>query len=336
MHIKRYTIASFILIALMGWVGTFSDQSVTINVFGVVLPPLSIAFLVMIPMFFLYIASVAHIAFYSIIGSFKLRKYEKDYEKIIDSIVDALLGKENRNYIFKTPRYKMLGSLVDNTTIFPNTLDSASIEDEKIRKTVKIIEDIKNTKIVDMKKLSLPIDNSLVIQNERNRYKSGDVKAEDFLGYPDKYNKQLLTEIYVDFVKTASLTAIESYKTFMNKEALFNILSRVNSDENTLVISVESLIELFKMLELDTKDYLDISILLSSGMIPEQRIKLFETISDEKDEAMDAYLFTLFDLEMIAPADTILEISQPDEYLNFKAYQALREHHENFNINLFI
>ena len=64
MHIKRYTIASFILIAFMGWVGTFSDQSVTINVFGVVLPPLSIAFLVMIPMLMLYIASVAHIAFY--------------------------------------------------------------------------------------------------------------------------------------------------------------------------------------------------------------------------------------------------------------------------------
>jgi hypothetical protein len=59
-------------------------------------------------------------------------------------------------------------------------------------------------------------------------------------------------------------------------------------------------------------------------------------LSDENDEAMEAYLYTLFDLEMIAPADAILEISQPDEFLNFKAYRALKENNKHFNINLFI
>ena len=93
---------------------------------------------------------------------------------------------------------------------------------------------------------------------------------------------------------------------------------------------------LLDMLELDTNDYIKISSAPSLGMIPEQRMRLFETISDTKDEAMDSYLFTLFDLEMMAPADAILEISQTDEYLNFKAYRALKECNKNFNINLFI
>ena len=41
----------------------------------------------------------------------------------------------------------------------------------------------------------------------------------------------------------------------------------------------------FKTVELDAKDYLKISSAIALGMVPDQRIKLFETISDEKEEA---------------------------------------------------
>jgi len=338
MHIKRYTIASFILIVLVGWyVGAFvSDEHISINIFGIVMPSLSVAIWVMIPLIILYIASVIHISFYSIMGSLRLRKYEKDHEKIIESIVDAFLGKENRNHMFKTPRYKLLGTLVDNTRLFPNTTISSSVDDEKISATIKLIEDIDNGEIVDLKKLSLSVDNHLVIQNNRNKYNAGELSHEDVLSSPDKYDAELLHDVYVDFVKTSPLYAIENYKSYMSDASLYEILARVNADENTLEISNESLISLLEMLELDSDDYIKISSTLSLGMIPEQRIKLFETISDEKDEAVDAYLFTLFDLEMLEPANAILDISQPDEYLNFKAYRALKECNKNFNINLFI
>lgn len=337
MQIKRYTIASLLLIALVGWyVGTFvSSESISINIFGVVLPSLSVAVWVTIPLIVLYLASLAHFSFYSMMGSFKLRKYEKDYEKIIDSIVDAYLSRENRHHMFKTPRYKLLGSLIDNTTLFPSNINSSSVEDEKISSTLKLIEDIKNGEVVELKKLSLPVDNVLVIQNNRNKYKVGELSDEDILSHPDSYDSALLQEVYTDFVKTSPVYAIESYKQSMSKEALFEILLRVNADENTIEISNESLISLFDTLELTTKDYIDASSALSYTMIPEQRIKLFETISDEKEDAMDAYLFTLFDLEMIAPADAVLDISQPDEFLNFKAYRALKETNQSFDIKLF-
>lgn len=338
MHIKKFTIASLLYIAFIGWyISTFvSDGSTSINIFGIVLPSLSNSIWIMLTLLVLVIGSIAHIVFYSVVGSLQLRKSEKDYEKIIESISDAYLGKENRKHLFKTPGYKMLGLLIDNSTVFPNTIISSEIEDEKIRSTIEIIEDIKSGKVVDIKKLSLSIDNSLVIQNDRNRYKDGSVSMKEFLSHPDKYNAGLLSEIYIDCVKTASLKEIETYKSLMTKESLFNVLARINADENTLEISNESLIELFKMLELSKQDYLDIAASMSCCMIPEQRMKLFETLSDEQEEAMDSYLFTLFDLEMIAPAAAILDISQADEYLNFKAYRALRESNQHFNINLFV
>jgi hypothetical protein len=89
-------------------------------------------------------------------------------------------------------------------------------------------------------------------------------------------------------------------------------------------------------LELHEKDYIDISNALSTNMLPEQRIKLFETLMDLKDEVTSAYLYTLFDLEMLEPANAILDNSQNDEYLKFKAYRDLKALNKNYNIDLFV
>jgi hypothetical protein len=338
MHIKRFTIASLLYIAFIGWyISTFvSDGTTSVNLFGIVMPSMSNSIWVMLILLVLVIGAIAHISFYSVVETLQLRRYEKDYEKIIDAISDAYLGKENRTHIFRTPRYSMLGNLIDNSRVFPNNINSNSIDDEKIRTTLKAIEDVRDGKVVDLKKMSLSIDNPLVVQNDRNRYKNGSLSVKDFLSHPEKYNAELLAEIYIDCAKTGSLKDIESYKSFLTKEALFYILARVNADENTLEISNEVLLSLFDMLKLNKQDYLDVAASMSCCMIPEQRMKLFESLSDKNEEALDSYLYTLYDLEMLSPANAILDISQPDEFLNFKAYRALKESDEHFNINLFV
>jgi hypothetical protein len=121
----------------------------------------------------------------------------------------------------------------------------------------------------------------------------------------------------------------------MTKDTLFKILARVNADEYTLEVSNEALISIFLALELNKDEYIEVSRALGA-MIPEQRIKLFETLSEDNDDIMEAYLYTLYDLEMLSLASEILAISQSNEYMNFKAYQALKECNKNFNINLFV
>lgn len=336
MYIKRYTIASLLFIAVVGlYVNSYvSQESIAIDLFGIPLPSLSVALWVAIPMLVLYLASVAHISFYSLMGSFKLRKYEKDYEKVVDAIVDAYLAKENRHNVFKTPRYQLLGAIIDNATLFPNA--GLHVEDERIEAVLKVIENIKKGEVVELKKYALSPSNPLVIQNERNRYKKGDINAEDILSNASKYDASLCREVYVELCKTFPLSSIEKYKTFLTKDALFEILARVNAEENTLEVSNEVLISLLSDLQLGESDYIHISSILSTSMIPEQRIKLFETLSLEKEEVMSAVLYTLFDLEMLAPADEILDNSQPNEFLKFKSYRALKECNKNFNINLFV
>ena len=338
MYIKRYSVSALILIVLVSWYvfAFITQESMSIDLFGIPLPSLSIAMWVVIPVIILYVASIAHMSFYSLMGSLKLRKYEKDYEKIIDAIAEAYLGKKIRNHTYKTERYQLLGSLVDNTALFPNQAIMNSTSSPKINTVIKLIDEIKSGEVVDLKPYGLLSSNAMVIQNERNRYKKGDITAEDILSSQDKYDDSLCTEVYVDFCKKAPLAKIEKYKSFLTKEALFIFLARVNAEEFTLEVSNEALVDMIKAIDLDIQDFIEASTLLSQGMIPEQRMKLFETLSDENEDAMSAYLFTLFDLELLAPVDEILDISQPDEYVNFKAYRALKECNKNFNINLFI
>jgi hypothetical protein len=339
MYIKRYSIAAFIWIALVGWYvyAYVTQESMSIDLFGIPMPSLSVALWVIVPLVVLYLASVFHMAFYSMLGNFRLRGYEKDFEKIVDAIIDAYLGKKSRSYTFKTDRYRLLGTLLEKSTVLPSGELIGATGNEKIDRVLKMIEDIKNGEVVDLKPFNLLPENPLVIQNEKNRVKKGEVKVADILSNCTKYADELCKFVYTEYVKTASLQNILKYKAFLTKESLHVIMARINSDEHTLSISNEELIELLNKLELTKEDYIELSITLSKGgMIPEQRMKLFETLGDEREEAMDAYLFTLFDLEMLAPADEVLENAQPDEFQNFRAYRALKECGKNFSIYLFI
>jgi hypothetical protein len=333
--------AAFALMALVGWYvyAYLTHETISIDLFGVPMPSTSIALLVLAPVFILYVGSVLHMAFYSMLANLKIRKTEKDYEKLFDSIIDAYLGKADRKHNFKTPTFELFGNLLDNSVVFPSKKIVLSADDDKSKKVnaaLTTIEDIKNGEIVDLKAYSLSMDNELVVQNNRNMYKKGNITSEDILSRSNKYAESLCKEVYVDYVKNASVGAIDKYKKYLTKNALYVILSRVNANENTLEISNEAILTLLSALEFDMKDYLHIAYITSSGMIPEQRIKLFETLSNQNDEATDAYLFTLFDLEMLSPAYALLDISQPDEYLNFKAYRALKECNQQFSIELFI
>ncbi|MDF1884540.1 hypothetical protein JHD49_11375, partial [Sulfurimonas sp. SAG-AH-194-C21] len=140
MYIKRYTIAALILMASLGaFVYTYVTKGTTsIDLFGIPLPSLSIALWIVLPVFVLYIASVLHMSFYSFLGGMSLRKYEKDYDKIIDAIVEAYLGKKSRSHSFKTDRYALLGKLLENTAMFPTGNVVGLTANEKIDGVLKI------------------------------------------------------------------------------------------------------------------------------------------------------------------------------------------------------
>jgi len=337
MYIKRYSIAAFILMGLIGayFYVTFPNETLAPSVMGINLPALSLAFWIVGAMFLLYLSTVGHMLFYSIVGSFKLRKFRVDSETFVDSVRDALLGRIERHHTYKTERYGVFAKVLDASRLdVLKTIPATG--DEKLDQTIELLNKINNGEHVDLKKYRLSPKNPLVQKNDLNAYTAGDIAEEQVLNNADKYSDELVALAFTNYVKTAPLNLIEKYKAFLCKNVLFKIVERVNADENILAISTDSLVALFSQVELDEESLISLSATLSANMLPDERIKLFKTLSDENDIAVAAYLYTLFDLEMIAPAEDILENSQPDEYIYFKAYKALKDCHKNFNIDLFI
>jgi hypothetical protein len=337
MYLKRYTLGTLALMLFVGWyISQFLgySQSESISFFGINLPALPIAVLVLFPVFVLYVASVLHMLYYSLKSFFKLRSYQKDYTMLVDMIMDELLNKDH-HYHFKTEPYKLLAKVLENTSMsVDDTIELT--ENEKVNSILKMLHAVKTGDVVDLKKFNLNRENPIVIQNQKNRMLNLDLNAEDILSKSDKYTKDILEKAYINYAAIAPMYAIEKYQEYMTKDALYIILARVNSEENTLEVSNESLLVLMDRLTLSRNDYLSISKELSIHMIPEQRMRLFETLAEQDEEAQEAYLYTLFDLEMIDTAKEFLESLGAEDAMKFRAYLALKECGHTFSINLFI
>lgn len=336
MQLKRYTIASLILVLLVGIAAySISKDSISFDLLGMHFPNLPIAFWVIVPLLVLYIASVLHMMIYALVGNFKLRRLGKDNEKMIDALRDALLGVSERNYVYKTDAYKLIGKLIDNALVLPfDTL--RSIGNEKIDEALELMRDVKEKKKVDIKKFHLPNTTSIAIQNNLNRFERGDIDADRILSRSESYGAIVSAKAYEVYVKAASVGSILKYKHFFTKSSLLDFVQRINAAENGIEMGNEELVTLLSGLKMTNEDYIDVSDAMSKNMLPEQRIRLFEMLSEKNDDAMEGYLFTLYDLQMIDTANEILNNTSKDDYQIFKAYRDLKRANKHYDIAIFL
>ncbi len=333
MQLKKYTLASLVLILMVG-IYTFtvvSQDGAALDLWFYKLPYLPSAILVALAMLVLFVASLLHMIYYSFKRNLEDKKLKKDQNTLVDALVDRYLAKDGGVFNYKTSEYKMFGSLVESSKLFLMQ-DVDVSQNKKLSDLMKNLSAIKNGEVVELKQYKLPITNEFMIQNEKNRYKKGELSAEAILNSSSKYDKTLVLEAFKDFVKKAPLKSIEKHKEFMSKEALFSILARVNAPEDTLIIDNNVLIELFKSVDISKDGYIEATKTLSKHMLPDQRMKLFEQLSSERDFIMDAYFYTLFDLEMNTLARELLNNTQENEYVKFKIYSDLRANDLRYSI----
>jgi len=336
MQLKRYTIASFIFIFLVGIAAYSIDKdAISFDLLGIHFPNLPIAFWVAVPVALMYFVSILHMAFHALLGNLKLRKLNRDNEKMIDALRDGLLGVSERNYVFKSDAYKLMGKLLDNSLILPyETL--REVGNEKIDEALGLLRDVKDKKKVDIKKFHLANSTSIAIQNNLNRLARGELGADEVLSRADTYGDVVASKAYESYVKTASVGSVLKYKQLFKQSSLSDFVQRINNAENGIEMGNDELISLFQSLKLTSEDYINLSIAMAKNMVPEQRIRLFETLSETNDDAMEGYFYTLYDLQMVDTANEILNNTSKDDYLIFKAYRDLKRANKHYDIALFL
>jgi len=337
MYIKRYSIAALLLIFAIGWFvyGFVSKESLHISVLGIMLPALPAAVWVALAMLLLYAATVFHMFFYSVVGTIRLRKYEKDYAYLLEAFADAYLQKENRQHTFKTQRYALMGKLIDHSRIVPDKM-LEEVDHPKHSAVVEAIRKIENGESTDLKRFNLPPSNVLVRNNQINLLSEGKLEAETVLTKPERYDAGLQAMAFEQLSVYAPLHVLEKYRAFMTFQALLSIVRRINAEENTLSVPTTTVVDFFSKIEgLNSLDYLYIAMNMGEHMLPEQRIAVFEMLSDKDEKALDGYLFTLFDLEMVEKAKEMLHMTAENEYVLFKAYGDLKSCNRHYDVKRF-
>jgi len=334
MRLGLYILASIILMAGIGiFVYTINPNDFSYNLMGIqiVLP---IAIWTIIPMVILMLASLIHMMFYGTKNFFKFKKWENDSDSLNNALYWSILH-EPKPERFNLPKLKETATILQVSNIkVKGTVDGVS---EKLQSALNIINEIDKGHCVDFreKKLEhlLSKDNPIVIKNHINCLKKDKNFIEKVLQSKDKYSDVIFEKALKQFAKSTDFTKAVKYSKIFNRESFMILINRVTREDD-LGLNVTLLDEFIENLhnELKCSDFLYIANVTKKQLMPDDNLKLFKEYNEKYVKAQIAYLYLLFEYEMIEKAGEYLEEHDADEFIRFRALYDLKKEHNKYKI----
>ena len=334
MRLGLYIIAAIVLMAIVGiFVYTINPGNYSIEELGFS-REIPLAVWVVIPMFLLMVASVVHMMFYGTKNFFKFKKWEKDTVSLDDALYWSLLN-EPKAHKFNLPILKQTASLLSVACVkVDGAVDDVS---DKLRGALTLVSEIERGEYVDLKARKLAKDlsptNPLVIKNLINRLEKDETFAEEVLQAKESYTPELFGEALKVFASKTNFAKARKYAKVFDKETLLLMLSRVTKEDD-LGLTKDALDEFIIALEptLECSDYLMMATLMMEHLSPDENLKLWREYQNKYVKAQIAYLYLLFDYEMIEKAGDYLDEHDESDFKRFRALFDLKKEHKKYKI----
>lgn len=334
MGIKRYFLVSLIYMLAIGlYVYSFNGEGYTLEFFGLSLS-FPVAFWMVLPVFILVIASIGHLVFYNFKDFLYKRAWKKDSEVFHEAARNRILGEEV-NASYKTDGFKFAGKMLQAMKFDPS-LPSSFIE-EDIANASAIAVSVANGNYEDLKKYKLSKENPLVLQNTLNRLKVEPKYALEILKNCKELEGELCKKAYDALLDFASFNEIKRYNFPIDKQTFRRMMERYLNSDDSFDMDVKSIEEMLEQLNAERTDYLELARKIKGKLSPDSLIALFEKMYNAKGIiAADAYLYVLYDLQMIDKIREILLNSDPEEFVKFRTLLFLRDNGKSINIDTFL
>ena len=335
MGIKKYIVLTLIYLLAVGlYVYSFNGDTYTLEISTLSLT-LPIAVWIVMPAILLFVASVVHMLFYSFKEFLQSRALKKDFESYKNLFANKILF-EKRKINFKTEWFKFVGKSLELTEYKENK--DIVIDDEKIVELRNLVAKIEDGEVVELKKYKLSKDNPLVIKNKLNKLKADPKYASTILKECDDKTSELCQKAYFEFLKYASFDEIKKLDFPPTKEMFRVLMERYLDENDSFEIPLEAIEDLLMKFKATREDYLELAYEIKAKLEPDALIAMFEKLynSPDHEEAADAYLYVLYELQMIDKIRDILENSDEGEFTKFKTLLFLRDHGKNVNSGLFL
>jgi len=334
MRLGLYIIASILLMAIVGiFIYMVNPGNYTYNELGFPLE-LPIALWVVLPMFALMLASLLHMIFYGTKNFFKFKKWESDTNTLDDAVYWALLH-EPQVHKFNLPQLKQTASLLSVSSI--NVIGKVENNSEKLEEALAIVSAIQSGEYVDLKakKLSrvLSAGNPLVKQNMLNRLEHDESFAEEIIQDRLSFDDSLFTTALKKFAKTTTFIQAQKRLELFDRESFMILIGRV-TEKDDLGLTKDILDKFIVSLEssLECGDYLKMSTLMMKKLSPYENLLVWKEYQSTYHKAEIAYLYLLFEYEMIDKAGEYLREHGENDFKRFRALYELKKEDKKYKI----
>ena len=335
MGIKRYILLALVYMIAVGlYVYSFNAESYTLEALGTSLH-LPVALWMVVPVLLLCMASIAHLVFYNLKDFLHQRALKKDFETFKEVSKQKILGEKGKVGVFRAEGFKALGDMLSVMQCDPS-LD-VELQDEELAKAYALARSIYAGNYEDLKKYKLSKENPLVLRNSINRLHVEPKYAYEVLKNCKDKSSELCVKAYDALLNIASFNEIKRYDITPDKRTFRRMMERYLDADDSFEMDIKSIEDMLEQFNADRADYLELAREIKVKLTPDALIALFEKLYNTKGYvAADAYLYVLYDLQMIDKIRDILDNADSDEFVKFKTVLFLRDHGKSIDIDKFL
>ena len=324
MKLGLYTFAALALIAIMGVVTyTINPNHYIIEMMGINFN-FPIAVWVILPMILLFLFTVGHMLFYGVRNYFKLKKWQRDIDTLEDALYWSLVN-EPKEQKYAMSEVGSSASLLGKASL--SVSDNIEGLSPRLSKVVNIIQKIKNGEYVDLKEEKMAkvfhAGNPILIQNRLNCLESDEKFVEGVMKANSDYSEVVQKEALEIFARKANFEQARKYTKVFDVKNFLVMLNRVNSEDN-LGLNKEVLSSFIEDLKLSCGDFIKIAEVTKKYFKPDENLALFNGYQKDNDKAQNAYLYLLFEYELMDQVGSFLEEQEENEFVKFRALYQLK------------
>jgi ABC-type multidrug transport system fused ATPase/permease subunit len=333
MRLGLYIFASLALIGLIaGFAYTVNPGNYVYEIAGINLN-FPIALWIAIPMLLLLVMTIFHMIYHSTKNFFARRKWIRDANELQDALYWSVL-KEPKAHHFSIPEIKCGAALLSVSSL--DVLDSTEGLSDKLGKTINWVKKIQDGEYIDLKEKKvvkfLSRGNPIVVQNTLNRLQSHPEFAETVLMSKETYSPEAVSSALALLVEKETLFKIRKFSSMLDGKSLTILLERADAGED-VGLTADNLDYITQNVELKCTEYMRLARTTLKKLTPDENLSLFKKLAAEKEAAENAYLYLLFQYEMLDDVKAYLEECEEEEFKPFRALYILKKGKYNYSVS---
>ena len=333
MRIGLYFISALILIGLTGaYVHTLHFGNHIQKIMGIDVN-LPIAAWIVLPMIILLFFTLLHMMYYSMISFFSKKKWQRDSITLQDALYWSLL-KEPKEHKYLTKEIRNSAKLLSKATLeVKGTVESVS---EKFTNAIALIKDIERGEYIDLKEKNLAKklsrDNPIFIKNTLNRLDKDQKFVEEVLQSSTSYSKEAVAKALKLFAGHETFYKAKKYVKLFDVDNFFIMLERAVDGKEDIGMNEEMIKFFVAELPFGCKEYMHLAKICVKKFAPDVNLTLFKAFKKKDENANQAYLYLLFEYEMLDMVEDFLSEHSEKEYVRFRALYTLKKMNNKYNV----